>query len=231
MKKIIALLLAAVMLTLTISLVSCGGNNNSTTTTEPGVTTTTNTNATTTSKTNTATTTTGATTTTTPDVPVTPAYAYALELYNKIWGLYEDDDKFPVGGGDEDHNSDEGPGAFDIEKNKESIKAYTHITDDLLATVKNDAANLIHMMNTNTFSSAIFHLKDAKTAESFAKDYNSAIMGTRWMCGFPDKVMVVSVGEYIIVGFGKADPIDTFKTKCLAADTNAKLLIDANIEV
>ena len=231
MKKIIALLLAAVMLTLTISLVSCGGNNNSTTTTEPGVTTTTNTNATTTSKTNTATTTTGATTTTTPDVPVTPAYANALELFNKIWGSYTDDDKFPVGGGDEDHNSDEGPGAFDIEKNKESIKAYTHITDDLLATVKNDAANLIHMMNTNTFSSAIFHLKDAKTAESFAKDYNSAIMGTRWMCGFPDKVMVVSVGEYIIVGFGKADPIDTFKTKCLAADTNAKLLIDANIEV
>ena len=231
MKKIIALLLAAVMLTLTISLVSCGGNNNSTTTTEPGVTTTTNTNATTTSKTNTATTTTEATTTTTPDVPVTPAYANALDLFNKIWGSYTDDDKFPVGGGDEDHNSYEGPGAFDIEKNKESIKAYTHITDDLLATVKNDAANLIHMMNTNTFSSAIFHLKDAKTAESFAKDYNSAIMGTRWMCGFPDKVMVVSVGEYIIVGFGKADPIDTFKTKCLAADTNAKLLIDANIEV
>lgn len=108
---------------------------------------------------------------------------------------------------------------------------WTHITEDLLGTVTNDAANLMHMMNTNTFSSAIFHLKDAKTAESFAKDYNSAIMGTRWMCGFPDKVMVVSVGEYIIVGFGKADLIDTFKTKCLAADTNAKLLIDANIEV
>lgn len=230
MKKIIALLLAAVMLTLTISLVSCGGNNNSTTTTEPGVTTTTNTNATTTSNTNTATTTTEATTTTTPDVPVTPAYANALELFNKIWGSYTDDDKFPVGGGDEDHNSDEGPGAFDIEKNKESIKAYTHITDDLLATVKNDAANLIHMMNTNTFSSAIFHLKDASTAEKFAKDYNSAIMGTRWMCGFPERVLVISVDEYVIVAFGFAELTDTFKAKCLAVDTSAKLLIDNAIE-
>lgn len=231
MKKIITLLLAAVMLTLTISLVSCGGNNNSTTTTEPGVTTTTNTNATTTSNTNTATTTTEATTTTTtPDVPVTPAYANALDLFNKIWGSYTDDDKFPVGGGDEDHNSDEGPGAFDIEKNKESIKAFTHITDDLLATVKNDAANLIHMMNTNTFSSAIFHLKDAKTAESFAKDYNSAIMGTRWMCGFPERVLVISVDEYVIVAFGFAELTDTFKAKCLAADTSAKLLIDNAIE-
>ena len=87
------------------------------------------------------------------------------------------------------------------------------------------------MMNTNTFSSAIFHLKDAKTAESFAKEYEKAVQNTRWWCGFPDKVMVVSVGEYIIVGFGKADPSDTVRTKCRAADTNAKLRSDANIEV
>ena len=216
MKKIIALLLAAVMLTLTISLVSCGG------TKDPG---SSSGNGTTTEATTTTT-----TTTTTPDVPVTPAYANALDLFNKIWGSYTDEDKFPVGGGDEDHNSDEGPGAFDIEKNKESIKAYTHITDDLLATVKNDAANLIHMMNTNTFSSAIFHLKDAKTAESFAKDYNSAIMGTRWMCGFPERVLVISVDEYVIVAFGFAVLTDTFKAKCLAVDTSAKLLIDNAIE-
>ena len=215
MKKIIALLLAAVMLTLTISLVSCGG------TKDPG---SSSGNGTTTESTTTT------TTTTTPDVPVTPAYANALDLFNKIWGSYTDDDKFPVGGGDEDHNSDEGPGAFDIEKNKESIKAFTHITDDLLATVKNDAANLIHMMNTNTFSSAIFHLKDAKTAESFAKDYNSAIMGTRWICGSPEKVLVISVDEYVIVAFGYAELTDTFKAKCLAVDTSAKLLIDNAIE-
>lgn len=216
MKKIIALLLAAVMLTLTISLVSCGE------TKDPG---SSSGNGTTTESTTTTT-----TTTTTPDVPVTPAYANALDLFNKIWGSYTDDDKFPVGGGDEDHNSDEGPGAFDIEKNKESIKAYTHITDDLLGTVTNDAANLMHMMNTNTFSSAIFHLKDAKTAESFAKDYNSAIMGTHWICGSPERVLVISVDEYVIVAFGYAELTDTFKAKCLAVDTSAKLLIDNAIE-
>lgn len=47
------------------------------------------------------------------------------------------------------------------------------------------------------------------------------------MCGFPDKVIVVSVGEYVIVAFGHTDIIDTFKTKCLAADTSAKLLVEA----
>lgn len=192
MKKIIALLLAAVMLTLTISLVSCGGTKD-------------------------------------PDEG-SSKYKNSLELFNKIWGTYTDDEKFPVGGGDEDHNSDEGPGVVDIEKYKDTIMFWTHITEDLLGTVTNDAANLMHMMNTNTFSSAIFHLKDAKTAESFAKDYNSAIMGTRWICGSPERVLVISVDEYVIVAFGYAELTDTFKAKCLAVDTSAKLLIDNAIE-
>ena len=154
----------------------------------------------------------------------------ALGLYNKIWGTYTDDEKFPSGGGDADHNSDEGPGFFDIEKNKESLKTYIHITDELLATVNNEAANLIHMMNTNTFSSAIFHLKDASTAESFAKEYEKAVQNTRWMCGFPERVVVVSIGEYVIVAFGRDDLINKFKAKCLAVDSSAKLLIDNAID-
>ena len=154
----------------------------------------------------------------------------ALGLYNKIWGTYTDDEKFPSGGGDVDHNSDEGPGFFDIEKNKESIQVNTHITDELLKTVTNDAATLMHMMNTNTFSSAIFHLKDASTAESFAKEYEKAVQNTRWMCGFPDRVVVVSIDEYVIVAFGRDDLINKFKAKCLAVDSSAKLLIDNAID-
>ena len=154
----------------------------------------------------------------------------ALGLYNKIWGTYTDDEKFPSGGGDAEHDSDEGPGFFDIEKNKESIQVNTHITDELLKTVTNDAATLMHMMNTNTFSSAIFHLKDASTAESFAKEYEKAVQNTRWMCGFPERVVVLSVGEYVAVAFGYEDLTSTFKTKCLAVDSSAKLLIDNAID-
>ncbi len=218
MKKIIALLLAAVMLTLTISLVSCGGNDN------PG----TSTDGTTTDGTTSAgTTTEGTTTTEKPDEPIAPTFASALELYNKIWSTYTDEEKFPSAGGDQDHNS-ENPGVVDIEKYKDTIMWWTHTTEDLLGMVTNDAANLMHMMNTNTFSSAIFHLKDASTAEKFAEDYKTSVQATRWMCGFPDKVIVVSVGEYVIVAFGHTEIIDTFKTKCLAVDTSAKLLVEAS---
>ena len=211
MKKIIALVIASIMLVSALTLVSCGNKDN------PNE----STNGTTTEAT---------TTTEKKETPVTPTYANALDLYNKIWGTYTDDEKFPSGGGDVDHNSDEGPGFFDIEKNKESLKTYIHITDELLATVNNEAANLIHMMNTNTFSSAIFHLKDASTAESFAKEYEKAVQNTRWMCGFPERVVVVSVGEYVAVAFGRDDLINKFKAKCLAVDSSAKLLIDNAID-
>ena len=211
MKKIIALVIASIMLVSALTLVSCGNKDN------PNE----STNGTTTEAT---------TTTEKKETPVTPTYANALDLYNKIWGTYTDDEKFPSGGGDVDHNSDEGPGFFDIEKNKESLKTYIHITDELLATVNNEAANLIHMMNTNTFSSAIFHLKDASTAESFAKEYEKAVQNTRWMCGFPERVVVVSIGEYVIVALGRDDLINKFKAKCLAVDNSAKLLIDNAID-
>src|SRR5574344_28662 len=102
MKKIIALVIASIMLVSALTLVSCGNKDN------PNE----STNGTTTEAT---------TTTEKKETPVTPTYVNALDLYNKIWGTYTDDEKFPSGGGDVDHNSYEGPGAFDIEKNKESI--------------------------------------------------------------------------------------------------------------
>ncbi len=222
MKKIIALLLAGIMLAFTLALVSCGNKDN------PGE----STNGTTTEATTTTTTTEATTTTEKTETPVTPAYTSALDLFNKIWASYTDDEKFPCGGGDAENGSEDGPGVFDTEneESRESLKVYTHITDELLGTVTNDVATLMHMMNTNTFSSAIFRLKDASTAEKFAADYNTAIQNTRWMCGFPDRVTAVSVGEYIIVAFGDAELVSTFKAKCLAVNTSAKVLLDNAID-
>ncbi len=218
MKKIIALLLAGIMLAFTLALVSCKNNDN------PGE----STNGTTTN----GTTTQATTTTEKTETPTAPTYASALDLFNKIWASYTDDEKFPCGGGDADHDSEDGPGIFDTEneESRESLKTYTHITGELLGMVTNDVATLMHMMNTNTFSSAIFHLKDASTAEKFAADYNTAIQNTHWMCGFPERVAVVSVGEYIIVVFGYEELTSVFTAKCLAVDTSAKVLLDNAID-
>ncbi len=153
-------------------------------------------------------------------------YKNSLELLKSVWGLYSKDEKFPASGGTSFFSSGK-PAAVNTEKNKDFIKSATHITDELLDEVTEDAANLMHSMNTNTFSSAVFHLKNPSDASGFAEDYKDAVQGTHWMCGFPDKVIVVSVGEYVIVAFGKSDLIDTFKAKCLEADSGARALVDA----
>ena len=52
------------------------------------------------------------------------------------------------------------------------------------------------------------------------------ILARRWMCGFPEKLVIVTVGDYIVSVFGHADPVDTFTAKLAAAYPNAKTVSD-----
>ena len=70
------------------------------------------------------------------------------------------------------------------------------------------AASLIHMMNQNTFTAAAYHCTD--DAAALATALRDNIQQRRWMCGFPDKVAVAVVGEYVVSVFGAEDLVDTF---------------------
>ena len=49
--------------------------------------------------------------------------------------------------------------------------------------------------------------------EDFVEDLEENIKNTQWMCGFPDTLIVASVGnEYIVSAFGNAEIVETFKT-------------------
>ena len=37
-------------------------------------------------------------------------------------------------------------------------------------------------------------------------------MQRQWMCGFPDKLVVAEVGEYVVTVFGADELVDTFMT-------------------
>ena len=37
-------------------------------------------------------------------------------------------------------------------------------------------------------------------------------MQRQWMCGFPDKLVVAVVDEYVVAAFGAEDLVDTFMT-------------------
>ena len=125
-----------------------------------------------------------------------------------MWNDFGEDEKFAViGGGPEQENMvDDAPGAYDL-------------TDRSLAEINlvlpesaqvDEAASLIHMMNANTFTAAAYHAT-GDTAE-LAQQLRDNIMNRQWMCGFPDKLVVAEVGEYVVTVFGANELVDTFMT-------------------
>ena len=152
-------------------------------------------------------------------------YASALDLLTAIAsGMTEE---FPAAGGDEAHDT-EGAGAYDIGTYGESFQYQILVDQALMDMVKPQAATLMHMMNTNTFCSAVMELQDGKDAETFAKDYQTLVQSNHWMCGFPDTMLVLRQGSYLITAYGADDLIQDFKNSALAL--GAELLVEAPAE-
>ncbi len=153
-----------------------------------------------------------------------------LNLLNTVWKSYSEDDKFPASGGDysEENAKDDAPGKFDVSDSAvlESTLAVPEDSADLLK----NAASLTHMMNLNTFTAGAFQLKDSKNADKFAKAMKESIENRRWVCGFPDKFVIIKVNGYVVSAFGAEDLIDTFKSKTLKAYRDAKVYCEENIE-
>ena len=138
--------------------------------------------------------------------PVRPTSA--LNILETVWNTYGEDEKFAVVGGDfsEANTREDAPGVFDL---KDRALADSELGLPETAAV-DEAASLVHMMNANTFTAAAYHAT-GDTAE-LAQQLRDNIMQRQWMCGFPDKLVVAVVDEYVVAVFGAEDLVDTFMT-------------------
>jgi len=85
-------------------------------------------------------------------------------------------------------------------------------------------------MNANTFTCGAYHLTDGKGQQEFADALKENIMNRQWMCGFPDTLVIASVGnEYVVSAFGNAEIIETFKTKLLAQYEAAAVMYEESL--
>ena len=164
-------------------------------------------------------------TTATEETKTSASYESAQALLEAIYSGM--DQEFPAAGGDEAHDT-EGPGSFDISAYGESFQYQILVDEELTAMVKPQAATLLHMMNTNTFCSAVMQLNDAADAEAFASHYQQIVQSNHWMCGFPDTMVVLSLGDYVITAYGADDLIQAFKTA--AQGLGAEVLVEAPAE-
>lgn len=136
----------------------------------------------------------------------------SLEILTKVWESYTEENKFPVTGGDYTNMTDNAPGKFDV-TDKESLRSLLVVPEDA-ANLIDDAADMMHMMNANTFTGAAFHVKDKADVKTFEDSLKEAVLNNQWICGFPEKLILCQIGEqYVVSAFGNGEMIEYFKTQ------------------
>ena len=130
----------------------------------------------------------------------------ALDVLETVWNTYGEDEKFPtVGGAFSDADVKENaPGAYDITDRAEADRVLGLPETALV----DQAASLVHMMNQNTFTAAAYHATD--DPDALAQQLRDNIQQRQWMCGFPDKLAVAVVGDYVTAVYGAEDLVDGF---------------------
>lgn len=151
----------------------------------------------------------------------------ALTILNAIWNTYSDEEKFPAAGGDSEHAVDGAPGSFDVSNADSLSYLLTFPADD--ASLIDSAASLVHMMNLNTFTCGAFHVADANNVARLADDLRTTIQAKHWMCGFPDKLVIVTVGQSVFSVYGNEELVNTFRDKLLASYPTAAAVYDEAI--
>ena len=153
----------------------------------------------------------------------------AKELLTTVWNSYEEDEKFAIAGGDmtEENMTEDAPGTFGITDADELDSMLGFPAAD--AEKIDNAASIMHMMNANTFTCGAYHLKNAEDVKTVAADLKENVMNRQWMCGFPDKLVVISVDDYLVSVFGNEELVNTFKDKLTQTYENAKVISEDGI--
>ena len=151
-----------------------------------------------------------------------------LSILNTVWGTYSEDEKFPAAGGDYEHAVDGAPGSFDVSNGDSLASQLTFPARD--AGLIDSAAALTHMMNSNTFTCGAFHVASKDNVSQLAQDLRSEFQGKHWMCGFPDKLVVASMGQYVVSVYGDEELVNTFRDKLKGSYPSVTVLYDENLD-
>lgn len=200
MKKIIALILAALMLAMPLT--ACNGNGEETTENPES------TIAPETTLDPEATSEPDATQEETEPIMALP-YTNAVELLQIIFEKYNaaqptDDTKLYVSGGNVNNFetcNPEGPAAFvalDNEDYNQNLGIPATEADKIAS-----AASMFNMMNANTFNCFTVQLNDDVDADAFITTLKDNILARQWICGAPEKLVIAKApGNCIVVVWG-----------------------------
>ena len=152
----------------------------------------------------------------------------AVDILNDVWAVYGEDEKFAIVGGDYETMVPDAPGTVNVSDGEalDSLLGYPADQTDLI----DDGASMMHMMNQNTFTAAVYHVTDAGNVADVAKALKDNIMNRQWMCGFPDDLVICSVGtNYVVAVFGAEEVVDVFEDHLEAVYVSTEDLYDEDL--
>lgn len=136
---------------------------------------------------------------------VDAAFPDAVSVLAEAWNQMPD--PFPVVGGNMETAVEDAPASVDLSDT--DALTYTFLVPEDVQKDITDAATLSHMMNGNTFTAVAVHMGSMSCEDAAAK-IKDKFLGNQFMCGFPDKIKIVSMGSYVIYAYGATDIVDDF---------------------
>lgn len=108
----------------------------------------------------------------------------------------------------------------DMKENRDFLQTILYVPQDQMANITG-AATMMHM-NQNSFTGAALEMKDGTDIAAFTKTMRDTIMTTQWFCGFPEKLLIATVGDkHVVIAYGldneEAPLISTFQKHLLDA--------------
>lgn len=152
----------------------------------------------------------------------------AVDILTDVWAVYEQDEKFAIAGGDYENMVQDAPGTVDV-TDGETLDALLGFPADSAGLI-DDAASMMHMMNQNTFTAGVYHVTDADDVQAVADAIKENIKNRQWMCGFPDDLLVYSVGKnFVVAAFGAEEVVDDFEDNLEQVYKSTKTLYDEDL--
>ena len=151
----------------------------------------------------------------------------AVQILEDVWAAY-DDEKFAIAGGDYENMVMDAPGAVNVSDGEtlDALLGFPAASAGLI----DDGASLMHMMNQNTFTAGVYHVTKADDVQAVADAVKENIMNRQWMCGFPDDLVIYSVGaNYVAAVFVFVDLVDNFEEALETVYTSTKILYNEDL--
>ena len=119
------------------------------------------------------------------------------------------------------------PGAIDPNdgENLENQTLFPASSADKLS----GAALFFNLMNQNNGTFAAFEVKNENDIQSLADMMKNKVKNNQWICGFPERYLIMRVGNIMIFSYGLDSSLNVFKASVMAVNAGAAVLYDETL--